>query len=309
MDVIRSILVPTDFSPLADVAAERAASLARPDRAAVHLVHAISPLLVDPYGVGVPTAIWNEIRSAARGKLDETRRRVEASGVQSVTVDLFESSDVLAAIGESVDKHRPDLIVMGTHGRGAFQRALLGSVVDRALRTLDRPILAVKGDPVGAAGPIDRILLAVDFSSHSDRAVAAAAHFATRLGASVEVLHAFWLPPDYSPYASSAAVEFEQKLQLEAFEQLAAVRTQLAAQEIPVQVHLRRGRPHTVIADAAQELGCELIVMGTSGRTGLAHVLLGSVAERTLRSAHCSVLCVKASATLADAPPALHERS
>jgi nucleotide-binding universal stress UspA family protein len=58
--------------------------------------------------------------------------------------------------------------------------------------------------------------------------------------------------------------------------------------------HLRRGRPSLVIAEAAKELRSQLIVMGTRGSNGLEHALLGSVAERTLRRAPCSVLAVKA---------------
>ena len=63
---------------------------------------------------------------------------------------------------------------------------------------------------------------------------------------------------------------------------------------MPVTLHSRRGHPSGVIAETAEEIGCQLIVMGTRGNSGLSHVLLGSVAERTLRMAPCSVLAVKA---------------
>lgn len=296
MDEIRSIVVPTDFSALSAAAATRAASFARLDGAAVHLVHSISPLLVDPYGLGLPVATWKELCRAAQEKLEETRRAVEAKGVQNITVHLAESTDVLAGIAEAVEAHGPELVVMGTHGRSGLQRAFLGSVADRALRAIDRPILVVKEDPICAAKPIARILIAVDFSPHSDRALAAAADLAARLDASVEVIHAFHLPPGYGPYASAAAAEFERRIEADVLERLAATRAQLEARKIPVKDHFRRGRPDIVIADAAKQLGCQLIAMGTRGRTGLSHVLLGSVAERTLRAAPCSVLCVKASA-------------
>jgi nucleotide-binding universal stress UspA family protein len=183
---------------------------------------------------------------------------------------------------------------MGTHGRGGIKHAFLGSVAERALRTIDRPILAVKEDPETAAKPIAKILLAVDFSSHSDRAIEVAAGLAKRLSASVDVIHAFGLPADFNPYLSAAGVELERRIEADVTTRLEAIRERLEQGGIRAQVDFRQGRPEMVIADAAKRIGCQLIVMGTRGRSGLSHVVLGSVAERTLRAAPCSVLCVGA---------------
>jgi nucleotide-binding universal stress UspA family protein len=298
-------VVPTDFSALAGAAAARAASLARLDGAAIHLIHAISPLIVNPYGVAVPPALWKDLRQAAQGKLEEMRKAIKANGVRAVTAQLSDSTDVLEAIADAVKAHQPELVVMGTHGRGGLQRAFLGNVAERALRTLDRPILAVKEDPESAAKPIAKILLAVDFSPHSDRAVAAAAGLAARLSATVDLIHAFNLPADYNPYLSAVGAELERKIEADVFERLESVRQQLEKRQIRVKIHFRRGHPDAVIADAARQIGCQLIVMGTRGRNGLSHVLLGSVAERTLRAAPCSVLCVKAVEARGDAAAAV----
>jgi nucleotide-binding universal stress UspA family protein len=183
---------------------------------------------------------------------------------------------------------------MGTHGRRGLQRAFLGSVTERAMRTLDRPILAVKEAREAAAKPIAKIVLAVDFSPHSDRAVEVATSLAARLSASVDVIHAFHLPADYNSYLSSAGAEVQRKIESDILERLEAIRERLEQRKIRANAHFRRGHPDVAIADLAREIGCHLIVMGTRGLTGLSHVLLGSVAERTLRTAPCSVLCVKA---------------
>jgi len=302
MDKIRSIVVPTDFSALAEAAAARAATLARLDGAAVHVVHALaSPLLVNPYEVSAPTNLWEDLRRAAQQKLEQTRKTIEAKGVATVTTQASESQDAVAAIAEAVHAHAADLVVMGTHGRGGLAHAFLGSVTERALRTLDRPILAVKEDAETAAKPIARIVLAVDFSPHSDRAVEVMAGLAARLSASVDVIHAFDFPPDYNPYLSDVGLELEQKIEADVSERLERIRERLEKRQIRVNTHFRRGHPDAVIADVAREIGCQLIVMGTRGRSGLSHVLLGSVAERTLRAAPCSVLCVKAAEARASA--------
>jgi nucleotide-binding universal stress UspA family protein len=187
-----------------------------------------------------------------------------------------------------------DLVVMGTHGHGGLKHAFLGSVAERTLRTIDRPVLAVKEGLEKAEEPITRILLAVDFSAHSDRAVELAAGLAKRFGATVHAFHAFELPGEYIPYASPFGVELARKIQVSASERIESVCERLKENELPVTLNVRRGRPSQVIAEAAEETGCQLIVMGTRGNTGLAHVMLGSVAERTLRIAPCSVLVVHA---------------
>ena len=303
MDRIRSIVVPTDFSALAEAAAARAASLALLDEAAVHVVHAVAlPLLADPYGSSLPVnlgELWRALRQAAQEQLEQTRKAIEAKGVSTITVQISDSPDPVGSIDEAVRVHGADLIVMGTHGRRGLQRAFLGSVTERALQTLDRPILAVKEDPASAAKRIAKIVVAVDFSPHSDRAVEAAASLAARLSASVDVVHAFDLPADYNPYLSTAGTEVERKIESNILGRLEAIREQLRDREIRAKTHLRRGHPDTVITDLARQIGCQLIVVGTRGLTGLQHVLLGSVAERTLRTAPCSVLCVKAAETRA----------
>jgi nucleotide-binding universal stress UspA family protein len=295
MDRIQSIVVPTDFSPFSEAAAVRAVTLARLDGASIYLVHAPSfPLITAPYGVSVPAAVSEGIRRAAQEKLEEARKAIEGKGVQKVTTEIADASDAVQAIDDAAKAHGADLVVMGTHGHSGFKHAFLGSVAERTLRTVDCPVLAVKEDPAKAEESITRILLAVDFSVHSDRAVEVAVGLSKRLAASVDVIHAFGLPRDYLPYASPFGVELEQKIQACASERLESVSERFEESSVPVALHFRRGCPSVVIAEAAEEIGCQLIIMGTRGNSGLSHVLLGSIAERTLRTAHCSVLAVKA---------------
>jgi nucleotide-binding universal stress UspA family protein len=295
MHRIRSIVVPIDFSPLSEAATARAITLAGHDGASIHLVHAVGlPLVAAPYGVTVPASVWEDVQKAARDQLEEVRKRVEARGISVVTAEIPDTNDPVHAIETAAVGRNADLIVMGTHGHGGLKHAFLGSTAERTLRTVDRPVLAVKEDVEAAGQPIARILLAVDFSVHSDRAAEVAGALAKRLGASVDVVHAFDVPPDYMPYTSEAGVKLDEKIQTSAAERLAAIGEQLTASQIPLMTHLRRGRPSLVIAEAAKELRSQLIVMGTRGSNGLEHALLGSVAERTLRRAPCSVLAVKA---------------
>jgi nucleotide-binding universal stress UspA family protein len=294
MDLFRSIVVPTDFSPLSEAAVARAMTFARLNGASVHLVHAqVFPFVAGSRGAHFPPAMLEKLRVASREKMKETQTAIERRGIQRVTADLAPLCTAVEAISTAVETYSADLIVMGTHGHSGCKLAYLGSVAERTLRTVDCPVLAVKEDVASIEEPIKRILLPVDFSVHSDRAVESAMELAKLFGASVDVIHAFNVPWDYSPFASTFRMQFEKQIQEGASEMLDSVRERFEKSEVPVTLHIRCGYPSVVISEAAEEIGCQLIVMGTRGNSGLSHVLLGSVAERTLRTAPCSVLAVK----------------
>ena len=142
--------------------------------------------------------------------------------------------------------------------------------------------------------PIRTILVAVDFSEPSDRALEAAIQLARSLGARLHVVHSFELPiPAVSPYEVAIPVAYLEETRNAASERLAAAVA--AAREAGVETgsQMGEGPAASAIVDAAQEVSADLIVVGTHGHTGLKHLVLGSVAERTVRHAPCSVLTVK----------------
>jgi len=138
------------------------------------------------------------------------------------------------------------------------------------------------------------IVLAVDFSKHSETCVAAAIQMARDLDARVHVIHALHIPvlivPSYEAVYPESFFEDTRKLSRN---QLDAITAQLVEAGIDTRSHLAEGSPANAIAAFASEVDARLIVMGTHGHTGLKHTFLGSVAERTLRLAHCSVLVAK----------------
>jgi nucleotide-binding universal stress UspA family protein len=142
-------------------------------------------------------------------------------------------------------------------------------------------------------------LVPYDFSAHSHAALAAALELAKRLDAEVHVLHVV-LTPSY-PYAYGVHPAAAAHLPIDTVElREAALRSldQMIAKLGPSSPQPKpRVVEGTAIADTiqavAEQLGADLIVMGTHGRTGLAHVFLGSVAERTLRKAPCPVMTVQ----------------
>lgn len=295
LESIRKIIVPTDFSELSEAATRSAATLALQDDASVHLLHSIRvPFLHTNYEVNVPDAVWEGIRKGTRERMVESQMMLEEAGVSEVGLIVSESRQPAEAIAQSAREIDADLVVMATHGRQGMKHAFLGSVTERTIRSSPIPVLAIKDNGIMKT-PLRRILLPTDFSTHSERALSLACTLAKRYGAHLDVLHVLDRSPDYLKYGSVAAAEFDDQGRAMAVEYLKDIGKKLEEDNFSVRTHLVEGVAADLIADDADRLGSEMIVMGTHGFTGISHALIGSVTERTLRLAPCSVLTTRAS--------------
>lgn len=137
--------------------------------------------------------------------------------------------------------------------------------------------------------PIRTILHPTDFSDCSEYAFRMACSLCRHYGARLVVVH---VAPQDIVYAGLIGGTIPGAPHLEACEE--QLRESFAKEvETPVEVHVKEGDPASTILELADEVHADLIVMGTTGRTGLARILLGSVAEEVLRHARCPVLTVK----------------
>ena len=142
------------------------------------------------------------------------------------------------------------------------------------------------------------IVLAVDFSDHSDVAVERAIELARVFDADLHVVHAFYLPIRVvSPYEVAIPDAYIDDSQKAAREKLAEVASEIRRAGIEATPHLLEVPAATAIAECAAKLEADLIVMGSRGHTRLKYVLFGSVAERTSRLAPCSSSSVRAERT------------
>ncbi len=139
------------------------------------------------------------------------------------------------------------------------------------------------------------ILCPVDFSPPSREALRYAADLTRHLGAELLVLHVLDLPvfaADDPLVASHSRLvdEYERVMTHRLDECVAEVRSL----GVPAKAHVSRGVVHAAVCDAARDLGADLVVLGTHGRTGVTHALLGSVAERVVRTCPVPVLTFRA---------------
>jgi nucleotide-binding universal stress UspA family protein len=143
---------------------------------------------------------------------------------------------------------------------------------------------------------IARILVPTDFSAASDAALAFARDLAPQFGASIELVHVFDNPFVSGAFVGDGTVmmpaELRQSLEESAREQLAVRHTSHAGSLPGSSTELLMGPAARCIVEHAAKTHADLIVMGTHGRSGLGHLLIGSVAERVVRTAELPVLTV-----------------
>jgi len=146
---------------------------------------------------------------------------------------------------------------------------------------------------------ITRILVPTDFSTQSAGALAYARELAERFGASIQLLHVLEDPYATSAYATEVygylPAGLKETWQKNAEEKLSGLLPPADRARFGATTTVVFGRPAAAVVEYAEQEHADLIVMGTHGRGGVTHLLLGSVAERVIRSAPCPVLTVRES--------------
>jgi len=137
------------------------------------------------------------------------------------------------------------------------------------------------------------ILVPVDFSEQSEKALMAAATLGRATGATVHLLHAYVIPVEPVGLGLQISESYIDQFVKDSAEQLKDLASRLLKGVVVGPPLVLSGDPREVITDEAKKLGAEVIVMGTHGRRGLSRALIGSVAETVVRTASCSVLIVR----------------
>jgi nucleotide-binding universal stress UspA family protein len=280
----RTVLVAVDFSPHARAAALRACELARACQARVRLIHGRT----DQGDDLVPLPAPSPSRELERWCADLAARGASISGV-------IADEDPVDLIARHVGAEDVLLVVMGMHGFHGFDRIFLGSVADRAVRAARVPIMLVKESERDASVRIHRILLATDFSPASEHALRLAIHWARRLDADVEVLHAIETPvgyeasePDYPRPRDSASRSGRQRAN--ALESLRSILSRTAAAGVRAVADLTYGAASIEIVKHAARSRADMVVLGLRERIDGGTAQSGGVTARVIRHAKCSVL-------------------
>jgi nucleotide-binding universal stress UspA family protein len=290
----RPLLVATDFSETAEAAADWAVEIAAARGHRIHLMHVLTLPPPRPHYAPAPPDLQNALRDAATQQLAAEEKRLAGRGVEVETIlEIGVPSQTLVRTARELDAA---LLVIGTRGLTGLTHLLLGSTAERVVQHAECPVLTVHPEDAGEHRDLTTVLVPTDFSSDAQKAI----HTAHRLledldEARLILLHAFNLPVEYTAYGPiPTSVNYLEDAGIEAEQQLNRIASELEKREgLKVETLAREGYPPEVICAEAEKAEADLIVMGTHGRSGLAHLLLGSTAERVVQKAPCPVMTVR----------------
>lgn len=286
-----SLLVPIDLTPSSDRVLGRLSRLSLADGARVTLLHVVPG--------GLPVGQQRRAERDAKKALAEEARHLREQLPKTVRVqNLVKVGSAAKEIAATAAEVNAELIVMGRGGGRVLRDSFLGSTAERVVRQARRPVLVVRLAP---RAEYSRPALALDLDQ--------AAHEIVRLmlrvlppRAEVDVIHACDLPYQGLMYPSLSLEDAEERkdeLRTNATHEVANLlavalaKTNVRPEDGPSwKAHVQCGTPRLVVQKVMKKADTDLLVLGTRGYSGAAHVFLGTVAGDLLRAAKCDVLVV-----------------
>jgi nucleotide-binding universal stress UspA family protein len=303
---IASVLVPTDFSDESHKALRYGAALVRKLRANLHVVHVSET----DYALPGPALPGTNPLTSETEEARSLKQKLESAIGESLPVTFHgrtgRAFDQIVRLAREMEA---GLIVMSTHGRTGLKRMFLGSNAERVVQHSSSPVLVVRrsGEQLVQEGQplrIEKILVPTDFSASSRETLNFAREFGRSFGARLVLFHAFHVPE----VTTSDRVGLHnvpptpETARLAAEEQMRQFAVGFDSGGVDFATVITMGKATDEICRYAEQQRIDLIITSTHGRTGLMHVLIGSVAEHVVRHAHSPVLVMPGSVKQAVAP-------
>jgi nucleotide-binding universal stress UspA family protein len=284
--LLANVLAATDFSRGASAAVQRMASLPLAPGATLHLIHAVP--------ADIPRKVSAQIVAFARDELAKAASQVATAAKRAGHTDLeivpaLVRGSAYVEVIRQARAREAELIVIGRHGRRPVRDLVLGSTAERVIRMAGIPVLVVNDEPVG---PYERPLVALELTDTAREMIA----LTRRLVESPSrcwLVHAYHVPfePRMTRSLSAARLaEYRREFRDEAAKSFDELVEKLGDTGMQLTKVLRSGGAEAVIAREAARLRADLVCVGTHARSGVSHVLLGSVAAWVLRNVRCDVV-------------------
>lgn len=216
-----------------------------------------------------------EATHLVRAARDHAERSIAVTGIREVTASVVWGAP-FRVIADRAHHTRAELAVIGRRPERTAKAAIMGSTAERLVRHGSVPVLSVA---IPSIAPYRRPLVAVDISDSTRLELELAARICDPAVQTIDVIHVV----PFRPHWGSAAYEQRARDEVQSF-------TTTVDAGVRWNVIVKFGEPRAAILHEAEARGADLIALGTRGRRGLAHVLLGSLAQGVLCRAACDVL-------------------
>lgn len=293
------ILVPIDFSRPSLKAIPYALAISRQFGADMHLLHVTDVTQqLPPTLLTLPPLPQSEWNRRFMKRLEALVLKYRTDGKVSALEPR--TGTVCEEICDVAQELKADLIVLATHGYTGYKRMFLGSTAERVVQHSPCPVLVVRhhvsrwngaGDLRTHTGfELTKILVPTDFSDCSQTALKYGIQLARDFDAELRLVHV--INPHIHPFGHQyAALDAERFIRNASRGAQKLMNSMVARSNVPHSAKVIYGSVAIQICNAANE-DIDLIVISTHGRTGLGHVVIGSVAEHVVRHAHCPVLVI-----------------
>jgi nucleotide-binding universal stress UspA family protein len=288
-----SILIPTDGSEHAELAARHGLGLAERFDAAVHVVGVVDvSAAAGPFNAGgVDDAFVDRLKDQARSAVDAVEALADPSGDGSLTSAVVRGEPG-EAIVEYIDEAGIDVVAMGTRGQRGLRRFVTGSVTEDVVRHAHVPVVTVRTTDAAPVTDYERILVTTDGSSAAEAAIDHAVAVADAYDATLHVCSIVDISAAAAGPSAAPPMDLLANLREQGAMATERVAERARAGGVDVVTEVREGFPGPGVLDYADDADIDLIAMGTHGRTGVDRLLLGSTTERTIRRAKVPVMSV-----------------
>ena len=279
MKLLQKILVPVDFGQASLKAFDTAVMFSGYFLSEITLLHVIP---ADKVSDETEKLIMKNIRSEMSKLLNDS----VFENVKSVEM-LIEKGNPIERITEVAENKEMNLIIMGEGNHSENEHFKLGSTTERMMQKNEIPLMVVKNESVKL---LKKILCPVDFSESSKRALANAIFLSNRLGAQLTIMNVF-TPIEVFSYWINVDNKKENQLQFQ--QQKAEFDDFMKDFHINKDFHvvkIAQGEPEEEILKEIKNQGIGLLIMGTTGKSGLSKILLGSVTEKVTREVPCNFI-------------------
>lgn len=287
MKPIERILAAVDFTNYGEETVKAASYLSKHLKAKLTVLHIVNQAPFDGHFFGPASVeLMNQVEEKARVELSKALQQWagESQEIQ-VEVDMgVPYVDIL----RYAKNQKSQFLVLGTHGRGGFERLLLGSVAETVVQKSEVPVWVVKGKFQAPK----KILILTDFSAASRAGFALGLFLAKLFGSTVHLLHVYEFPY-LPPYSMIDVTEYELKIKEMRKEELGKWADEARISKLEVNAALKEGSISEQVQKYVLDEKMDLLVMSTHGETGLFYKHLGSVAHYLIRHLPCSAITVR----------------